>query len=167
MDRVSKLRYRRLDAQDVPEMHVIERLCFALPWSEASLLEEMDDNPFAWYLGAFCDEDLVGYVGIWKIMDEAHMTNLAVRPDFQRLGIAKKLIRQIKQQALEMGAGSMTLEVRESNIVAQKLYNAAGFSTVGRRKRYYSDNNEDALIMWCHDLHCHDQPIGHCHNNDR
>ncbi len=142
---------------DVQQMHAIETLCFAMPWSTDSLLQEMDNNPYAWYLGAFLENALVGYVGIWKIIDEAHMTNLAVHPKFQRQGIARELLRRVKQYAVESGANSMSLEVRESNAAAQNLYVSMGFSAVGRRKRYYSDNKEDALIMWCRDLHCHDK----------
>ncbi len=149
--------FRQLTGSDVQQMHVIETLCFALPWSMDSLLQEMNDNPFAWYLGAFDGKTLAGYVGIWKIMDEAHMTNLAVHPQYQRRGIARELLKHVKRYALKTGADSMTLEVRESNIAAQNLYTSMGFTAVGKRRRYYSDNNEDALIMWCRDLHCHDK----------
>ena len=118
MNNDNSLLFRQLTALDVQQMHGIETLCFALPWSISSLLQEMDSNPYAWYLGAFYGDTLAGYVGIWKIIDEAHMTNLAVHPAYQRQGIARELLRRVKQYAVESGANSMTLEVRESNMAA-------------------------------------------------
>lgn len=151
----SGLWFRTLEREDVPRIHELERLCFSLPWSEQTLNEEMDANPFALYLGAFVGDRLIGYVGTWRILDEAHMTNLAVHPNFRRRGIAKALVSRIKQIMAENGVTSMTLEVRESNHVARALYRSMGFSDAGRRKRYYSDNGEDALIMWCRDFRWH------------
>jgi ribosomal-protein-alanine N-acetyltransferase len=114
--------YRQLESRDVPAMRVIEELCFASPWSIKSLAEEMEDNPYAFYLGAFYNNILVGYIGIWRIVDEAHMTNLAVHPVHRRQGFARELLKRIKRYAFNSGAMSMTLEVRESNKVAQNLY---------------------------------------------
>jgi ribosomal-protein-alanine N-acetyltransferase len=159
MERSSKIEYRRLQLADVQRMHEIEMLCFSVPWSLASLYREMDNNPFAVYLGAYDGRLLVGYVGIWRIMDEAHMTNIAVVPDYQRRGIARNLLIRIINMARSEGAQSMTLEVRESNSIARKLYASMGFLDIGRRKGYYTDNKEDAIIMWCHDLRCHDDAV--------
>lgn len=152
----NKIRFRELTKDDVPRMHELEKLCFTLPWSEDMLSEEMDDNPFALYIGAFCERILIGYLGIWRILDEAHMTNLAVHPDHRRQGIAKALINRMKKTMTQNGVKNMTLEVRESNEAARNLYRSMGFEDAGRRKRYYSDNGEDALIMWCCDFRCHD-----------
>ncbi len=156
MKRNSDMEYRELVRADVPRMHEMERLCFSMPWSENMLNEEMDENPFARYIGAFTDGVLVGYVGIWRILDEAHMTNLAVHPDYRRQGIAKALLNRMKKMMTKVGVKSMTLEVRESNEVARNLYRSMGFSDAGRRKCYYSDNGEDAVIMWCREFRCHD-----------
>jgi ribosomal-protein-alanine N-acetyltransferase len=147
--------YRRVAFEDVPRMNEIEQRCFATPWSVRSLEEELCDNPYALYWGAYRAGVLVGYVGVWIVMDEAHMTNLAVHPDHRRRGIAKTLLEDIKRMARRAGARSMTLEVRESNAAARRLYASMGFVDAGRRARYYADNNEDAIIMWCNDLRWH------------
>ena len=151
---------RPLTREDVPQVYAIEKQSFATPWSLSSLYTELSSNDCAVYLGAFGGEQLVGYIGMWVIVDEAHITNVAVAPSFRAHGIGRVLLSALMDVAREAGCTSMTLEVRESNEVAQHLYQSCGFTIAGRRKRYYTDNHEDALIMWCEDLHCGDTANG-------
>ncbi len=89
-----------------------------------------------------------GYIGMWLIVDEGHITNLAVHPAYRRRGIGRLLLKSLIQAGKRYGLRRLTLEVRRSNLAAQKLYMEFGFTTVGVRSRYYLDNHEDALIMW-------------------
>lgn len=132
------------DIQNVVE---VEEKCFTIPWSKEAFENELKNN-LALYLVAKVDEKAVGYVGVWKILDEGHITNVAVHPDYRKLGIGKALISELLYLCQKDGISSFTLEVRESNIVAQHLYESFGFIQNGKRKQYYSDNNEDAIIMW-------------------
>ena len=125
----------------------LEKLCFSLPWSKEMFADELRSN-IAHYLVAIDDkENIVGYVGMWKILDEGHITNVAVSPNYRRQGIGEKLICELINNAKRLDLVMLTLEVRKSNIAAQNLYSKYAFKEVGIRKRYYSDTNEDALIM--------------------
>ena len=125
----------------------LEKLCFSLPWSKEMFADELRSN-IAHYLVAIDDkENIVGYVGMWKILDEGHITNVAVSPNYRRQGIGEKLICELINNAKRLELVMLTLEVRKSNIAAQSLYSKYSFKEVGVRKRYYSDTNEDALIM--------------------
>ena len=128
----------------------IERLCFSNPWSEQAFHYEITENHCALYLVALNGNNVVGYIGNWFICDEGHITNLAVHPDFQGRGIGKTLVRSLMEMGRQYNVCHFTLEVRVSNIRAQKLYKDLGFTQVGLRKKYYQDNNEDAIIMWKH-----------------
>ena len=140
---------RALMEADVPAVHEIERLCFPMPWSEASILHDLTENPAARWLALLEDGRLAAYAGMWLIIDEAHVTNVAVHPDFRRRGYGEKILRALMDLARDTCMGLITLEVRRSNEAAQALYHKAGFLDVGYRKRYYEDNKEDALIMYC------------------
>lgn len=133
---------------DLDTVLEIENLSFASPWSRASFLHELQENSRAVYLAAREDGRVVGYVGIWIIFDEGHITNLAVHPEYRRRGIARLLLRELVSLARQRGVTRLTLEVRRSNHGAQQLYAQEGFVATGVRHRYYRDNNEDALIMW-------------------
>lgn len=128
-------------------MYAIELLSFTTPWSYEGLYEDICFNPCSLYLGAFDGETLCGYLGVWHIMDEAHMTNIAVLPERRNQGIGKTLLNTAIRQLKEIGAKRLTLEVRVSNHTAQHMYKQAGFVEAGIRKKYYSDNGEDAIIM--------------------
>lgn len=130
----------------------IENRVFTIPWSKDALLEEVTRNRFAVYFSAVMENQVVGYIGMWKIFDEGHITNLAVHPGYQNKGIGKALLKHLIDYSASHGITKMTLEVRESNIKAIRLYRSFGFRNVGIRKKYYSDNNEDALIMWKEDI---------------
>ncbi len=133
---------------DIPQIEIIEKVSFPIPWSREAFLDELFKNENAFYLVAKNEAERVcGYVGVWFILDEGHITNVAVHPDFRRQKIATMLIRELIEKALAKKLSFLTLEVRASNQVAQKTYRNLGFEPLGFRKKYYLDNNEDALIM--------------------
>lgn len=139
---------RPMTAADIDRVLEIEKLCFPTPWSMEAFRIEIEENRCARYFVAVYQEEIVGYGGMWVIIDEAHITNIAVHPRFRGQGIGEAIMRSLIEEAVSLGAVRMTLEVRISNKIAQKLYEKLGFQGVGIRKHYYSNNNEDALIMW-------------------
>lgn len=139
--------FRPMQRGDVSRIAQLERICFRSPWSEKSLLGEVK-NPVAHYRVGILDADIQAYGGMWIYFGEAHLTNVAVAPEYRRQGYGRALMLDLIQTALLHGAERMTLEVREHNQGAQALYKGLGFETAGRRKRYYSDTGEDAFIMW-------------------
>ena len=140
---------RPLTEADVAAVHEIESLCFPMPWSEASIRHDITENVAARWRALCEDGRLVAYAGMWLIIDEAHVTNVAVHPSFRRKGYGEAIVRALMQLAQDTCMGLITLEVRRSNAGAQALYHKVGFLDVGYRKRYYEDNKEDALIMYC------------------
>lgn len=126
----------------------VERLSFPTPWSKQAFLGELKENDLAYYYVCLEGHKVVGYAGMWIIFDEAHVTNIAVHPQFRGKKIGKALLLNLLEQALRLGAERITLEVRPSNKIAQELYRKLGFVPVGVRKGYYTDTNEDAIIMW-------------------
>lgn len=139
---------RRMTLYDVDQVHDVEKLTFSLPWSRDSFQNELTHNQFAHYLVLEMEGKVAGYGGMWLIGDEAHVTNIAITPEFRGKKWGEKLLLAMKQDAINHGAVAMTLEVRASNHVAQSLYRKIGFDKTGIRPKYYSDNGEDALIMW-------------------
>ncbi len=135
---------------DLLEVMRIEREVFQPGWSEQAFLNDLR-NPSALYLVLRLDGKIVGYAGMWLIVDEVHITNVAVKPEYRGRGFAKRLILRLLHIARQRGMVRATLEVRISNTPAQKLYEMFGFRPVAVRKRYYSDG-EDALIMWLETL---------------
>jgi len=140
---------RAIHEEDVRQIHEIETLCFPMPWSEESILHDVKENPVARWL-VFDDGEgrVLAYAGMWFVLDEAHVCNVAVHPDYRRLGYGRRIMDALMQLAQDNSMSMMTLEVRRSNTPAQNLYHACGFLDVGYRKRYYEDNKEDALIMY-------------------
>ena len=135
-----------LERRHVPQMAEIERACFSDPWSEQSLADEVD-NPLADYY--LCEKNglLLGYIGTRKLPDQWEIVNVAVRPEARRRHVASRLMERLLSEAGAGGVSQIFLEVRESNLPARLLYEAFGFAYIGRRKRYYSDPEEDALLM--------------------
>ena len=125
----------------------IEEESFPCPWSRHSFLRDINDNPYSLYLIAKVEDKLVGYIGGWIIIDELHITTLAVESNYRHQGIATKLIKEILKIVRGKEVISVTLEVRKSNQAAFSLYKKLGFTKVGQRPNYYSNNREDALIM--------------------
>ena len=137
---------RLLQEEDVDALCRIENACFRDPWSREAFAGEFR-NGVARYFGLFLDREMIGYIGVWLVIDEGHITNLAVLPENQGNGYGEILLRHLIEYCASMGIVWMTLEVRRSNLRAQNLYHKCGFQDVGYRKRYYQDNQEDALLM--------------------
>ena len=144
---MNNLIIRPMRKSDIDEVHKVEVDCFADPWSKKSLMDELKNN-LARYLVADLNGKIVGYIGIWLIVDEGHITNVAVHSDYRGLRIGDRLVHEMVELCKKEGVVSMTLEVRTSNTVAQNLYKKYGFKLAGIRKEYYSDNKEDAIILW-------------------
>ncbi len=129
----------------------IETLSFKIPWSRSAFIDELTTNQMAVYVVAVSGREIIGYGGLWRILDEGHITNIAVHPEFRRCGAGSRIMDMLLEICKREGIKSLTLEVRKSNIPAQRLYENYGFKAEGIRKKYYSDTGEDALIMWRHD----------------
>lgn len=142
----------KMSVDDVEQVIIVENLSFTIPWTHQSFINELTYNKFAHYHVARHTDRVIGYSGLWKIIDEGHITNIAVHPDFRRLGIASSILQNLITFSRENGINSLTLEVRKSNTAAQFLYSKFGFVEAGIRKAYYSDTNEDAIVMWNRDI---------------
>ena len=138
---------RPMTIDDVDGVFEVEKNCFEHYWSKGEFEKEMK-NDVARYLVADIDGKIVGYVGIWFVAGEGHITNVAVHSDYRGQKIGDILIKHLVKICKDNNIFAMTLEVRVSNIVAQNLYKKYGFKLAGIRKEYYSDNKEDAMIMW-------------------
>lgn len=136
-----------MEEKDIDGVLDISSLSFSLPWSKESYIQELN-NPIAHYFVAKCDDRVVGFVGTWIILDESHITNIAVHPNYRNQGIASKLLDELLTYCKSKGCIAYTLEVRAGNENAQKLYLKHGFKKDGVRKGYYEDNKEDAILMW-------------------
>lgn len=139
---------RDMKESDLERIMEIEEKSFNPPWSREAFLLELTKNLLAKYIVAEMDGQVVGYGGIWLIIDEGHVTNIAVDEEYRGKGIGSKILEGLIQICRERNMTAMTLEVRKSNVVAQSLYRKYGFKEYGIRKGYYQDNNEDAIIMW-------------------
>lgn len=140
---------RRMTLADLDAVADLEKAIFPHPWSRLDFEQELTRNVAARYLVAEVEGTVVGYAGAWVILDESHITNIALDEAWRGKHIGRKLTEGLMQYISNLGAAYATLEVRKSNIVAQKLYASVGFVSVGVRKRYYEDNREDALLMVC------------------
>ncbi|WP_394219609.1 ribosomal protein S18-alanine N-acetyltransferase [Halobacillus trueperi] len=142
------LTIRRMTKDDVGAVMEVEKASFAVPWSEETFEKEMEDNPYAHYYIVEKENEIIGYCGLWLIIDEAHVTNIAIHPGHRGNKYGERLFRHTCNEAIEHGAIQLSLEVRVSNTAAQHMYRKFGMVPGGIRKRYYSDNGEDALVMW-------------------
>ncbi|WP_366922914.1 ribosomal protein S18-alanine N-acetyltransferase [Metallumcola ferriviriculae] len=139
-----------MELRHLPQVLEIEKHSFPTPWSKRAFEGEIRHNRFAHYYVCLLEKKVAGYAGMWLILDEAHITNIAVAREFRGLDFGKRMLLFLMQQTLLHGADKMTLEVRPSNLTARELYKGMGFAEAGVRKGYYTDNNEDAIIMWKH-----------------
>jgi len=144
---------RLMEEEDLDQILEVSSLSLKESWSKSSFFNELS-NSLARYMIAEINNKIVGFAGVWIIVDEGHITNIAVHPDFRGQGIGEKLVLSLLNQACNWTINAFTLEVRDSNIIAQNLYKKLSFIEEGRRKNYYSDNNEDAIIMWRRSLGC-------------
>ncbi len=126
----------------------IEHSCFVKPWSENLFMQELLVSERAHYFVLEVEEGIVGYIGMWLIMDEAHITSVAVAPSWRHKGLGRQLVNYGIDYCARENIYNITLEVREHNDAAIGLYQSLGFEVVGKRPKYYQAENEDALVMW-------------------
>ena len=139
---------RNMEENDLDDVMEIEKDAFTTPWPRESFLMEITKNQLAKYIVAEIEGKVVGYGGIWLIVDEGHITNIAVKSKYRGLGVGNALVEGLVFLCTKLDIKGMTLEVRVSNEVAKNLYKKYGFVESGIRPKYYQDDNEDALIMW-------------------
>ncbi|AKL93850.1 putative ribosomal-protein-alanine acetyltransferase RimI [Clostridium aceticum] len=145
---MEKLVVRKMLMKDIPSVVEIEKQCFPIPWTRGAFETELKKNKLALYMVATWEGQVAGYGGIWMVVDEGHITNIAVHPNFQGRRIGEEIVRALMKEVGTKRIDRITLEVRKSNMIAQNLYKKLGFVACGIRPGYYSDNGEDALIMW-------------------
>ena len=133
---------------DVDSVASLEAKVFTLPWSRALILKDIKENKSARFFTAKEDGVLAGYAGFWLLQDEMNIVNVAVHPEQRKKGVGKALLKHILAEGVREGAKIATLDVREGNVAARKLYESAGFIMIAVRKKYYTDNQENALVMW-------------------
>jgi ribosomal-protein-alanine N-acetyltransferase len=147
-----KIRLAPMQPGDLDAVQRIEHASFTTPWPSYAYRQEIETNRLAHYIVARIGDEIVGFAGMWMMVDQAHVTTFAVDPKWRRKGIGAQMVRALLEMARPLGARQATLEVRLSNLAARRLYEKFGFRPVGIRPRYYSDNGEDALIMTTDDL---------------
>ncbi len=140
------IRIFQMTAAQIPQVAALEQCCFADPWSENSVASELQ-NPLSLWLVAMDGERLAGYVGSQTVLGESDMMNVAVDGAYRRQSVGKMLIEALMEHLKARGSHCLTLEVRDSNTPARNLYASLGFSQIGRRKNYYRNPREDALIL--------------------
>ncbi len=133
----------------IDDVTIIDESCFHVPWTKSDFENEIKENKMAIYFVAVDENNrAVGYAGMWHVINEGHITNVAVLEKYRRRGIGDMLMETLEKKALELEMIGITLEVRISNLGAQRLYTKHGYKPEGFRKKYYTDTNEDAVIMW-------------------
>lgn len=145
------LRFEALREEHIAQILSIEAESHGAPWTRKSFANELI-NPHSIFLVALVDGDVAGYGGIWLVIDEAHVTTLTVASYQRRQGIGKAVMIELLKRAKTAGMVCSTLEVRAGNDAAIRLYKDLGYAVTARRKSYYPDNNEDALVMWLYKL---------------
>ena len=153
MQVVPRLAIDRMREEDITTVQAIEKEIFLTPWPKNAYHRELSQNRQASYIVMREGGEIVGYGGLWKVFHEAHVTTIGVRAKDQNKGYGRALFVALIQRAYALGARWITLEVRPSNEHAIRLYEAFGFKAIGRRRGYYTDNGEDALIMWSDSIH--------------
>lgn len=141
-----------MDFCHIDDVLVIEQLSFKTPWSREAFEAELLRNKCARYRVLVKDNRVIAYGGMWVVLDEAHITNIAVHPEFRGIGLGNAIVEELINEAKRSSISSMTLEVRAGNIPAINLYRKYGFIDAALRKNYYQDTGEDAIIMWKYDV---------------
>lgn len=139
---------RDMKSNDVDQVYEIEKRSFSSPWKKESFYHELHHNMYAHYLVLEVEEQIIGYCGIWIVLDDAQITNIAVLPEYRGRRYGEEILKAAMKLCLMKKAAQLSLEVRVSNHIAQSLYRKLGFQPGGIRKNYYTDNGEDALLMW-------------------
>lgn len=158
---ISQVSIERMKMDDLDEVMEIERMCFTQPWTREMFKSDLLQTEFTYYIVARFKGKLIGYAGMWVAGGEAHITTIAVHPNYRRRGVGSTLMRTLLEEALRRGAEIAVLEVRQSNTAAQQLYRKYGFRPIGVRRGYYSNPTEDALV---YELSLTKDAIGMCSN---
>lgn len=145
---MATLTIREMFVSDIKEVLEVENQSFSTPWPEEVFHHEIAHNDHAHYFVAILGEKVIGYAGMWVVIDDVQITNIAIIPKYRGYKIGEKLFQYVCQQAVRMGSQRLSLEVRASNEVAQRMYRKFGLVPGGIRKKYYTDNQEDAIVMW-------------------
>lgn len=145
------IQIERMQIEDVPRVVELDKKCFPTPWSASAYTTEIH-NSSAYYIVARTNRKIIGFMGMWMIMDETHITTLGVSPELRGRKVGERMLIHILDEAIHRGARRATLEVRRSNQAAQNLYHKYGFRVAAVRKGYYGNNNEDAFVMWVDDM---------------
>lgn len=148
---MQKVNIQELTEEYIDDVYLVGELSLHVAWSKSEIGKELN-NKLAKYFISVIDNKAVGFGGMWIIADEANVTNIAVHPDYRGKGLGKQILSSMIEYCKDNKVTDMTLEVRASNIVAQNLYSSFGFKEEGRRKGFYADNNEDAIIMWIRNI---------------
>jgi [ribosomal protein S18]-alanine N-acetyltransferase len=147
-----RLQIEPMCSEDIPRVLEIEAVSFSTAWPANAFTNELNENKLAHYYVGRLDGKVVAYGGIWVILEDSHITTIAVQPEHRGYGLGEQLLIHLLDEAMTRGASWITLEVRETNDVAQRLYRKYGFTNVSVRRAYYSDNNENAVVMWAGNL---------------
>jgi len=147
-----RLEIEPMRKDDVPVVIDIESVSFRTSWPANAFVNEISENKLAHYFVGRIDGKIVAYGGIWVILEDSHITTIAVHPEYRRRGLGEQMLIHLIDEAMARGASWITLEVRESDDVPQRLYRKYGFTNVSVRRAYYSDNNENAIVMWAGNL---------------
>jgi len=139
---------RPMEIRDVDRVIEVENATFSTPWPKDIFYREISENDHAYYFVMLLDGKIIGYVGVWVVIDDAQITNIAILPEYRGKKLGEKLFRYTIQKLIAMNVSRLSLEVRESNIAAQKMYRKFGMVPGGVRKNYYVDNQEDGIVMW-------------------
>lgn len=151
--KISEIYIKKMTSDDIDTVVRIESEAYGEHhWSKSSFYDEMNNNLAKYYCARLASGEIAGFAGTWNIIDEGHITTIAVKPEYKRNHIGEAMIVQILEDCYNNGIKYLTLEVRASNTAAIELYKKYGFSSLGTRKGYYQDNNEDALIMWTENI---------------
>ncbi|MBP1948290.1 ribosomal protein S18-alanine N-acetyltransferase [Virgibacillus litoralis] len=145
---MAELVIRQMKLADIDSVIDVERATFDSPWPEDIFIQEVSGNQHAHYYVMELDNEVIGYAGMWLVIDDAQITNIAVTPKYRGYKLGEKLFLYIIEQAIQLGTKRLSLEVRMSNKVAQRMYRKFGLVPGGVRKNYYTDNQEDAIVMW-------------------
>ena len=147
MNAVASVSVTPMTRSHLRQVLAIDKLVYPRPWSAALFKQELASRDRV-HLAALVDDELVGHAGLMLLHDEGHVSTVAVHPDWQRRGVARRLMIELSRAAIERGMVALTLEVRVSNKAAQELYRQFGYAPAGVRRNYYTDVEEDALVMW-------------------
>lgn len=145
---MTEMQIRKMEEADIQAVMEVDQKSFSSPWNEEIFIHEVNENDYAHYFIVETKEKIIGYAGLWIVYEDAQITNIALLKEYRGFKIGEKLFGYVLQYAIQQGAERLSLEVRMSNVVAQNLYHKFGLVPGGIRKKYYTDDNEDALVMW-------------------